>query len=51
MGTHFLKERGNLSAEVRFMHISNAGLTTYNPGINTIQVRIGIGRFFGSNKE
>jgi hypothetical protein len=31
------------------MHISNAGLTTYNPGINTIQVRIGLGRFLRSN--
>jgi hypothetical protein len=49
IGTHFLRERGNFSAEVRYMHISNAGLTNYNPGINTIQVRIGIGRFFGSN--
>lgn len=49
IGAHFLKDRGNLSAEVRFMHISNAGLTTYNPGINTIQVRIGLGRFFGPN--
>jgi Lipid A 3-O-deacylase (PagL) len=49
IGAHFLRDRGNLSAEIRFMHISNAGLTTYNPGINTIQVRIGLGRFFGSN--
>jgi hypothetical protein len=49
IGTHFLRERGNFSAEVRFMHISNVGLTTYNPGINTIQVRIGLGRFLRSN--
>jgi hypothetical protein len=27
------------------MHISNAGLSTPNPGINTFQVRLGIGRF------
>jgi hypothetical protein len=27
------------------MHISNAGMTTPNPGINTIQVRIGWGLF------
>lgn len=45
VGAHFLRPRGNFSAEIRYMHISNAGLTTYNPGINTIQVRIGIGRF------
>ena len=49
IGMHFLRERGNFSAEIRYMHISNAGLTTYNPGINTIQVRIGLGRFIRSN--
>jgi hypothetical protein len=27
------------------MHISNAGLAEPNSGINTIQVRIGLGRF------
>jgi hypothetical protein len=27
------------------MHISNAGLATPNPGINTVQFRIGFGRF------
>jgi lipid A 3-O-deacylase len=43
-GFHFL---GKLawSLEARYMHISNAGLATPNPGINTIQVRIGIGKF------
>jgi hypothetical protein len=45
VGVHFLKSKYNWSAEVRFMHISNAGLTTPNPGINTIQVRVGFGRF------
>jgi hypothetical protein len=49
IGTHFLRPRGNISAEIRYMHISNANLTNYNPGINTIQVRIGLGRFLGSN--
>lgn len=44
-GAHFLGEKRNFSAEVRFQHISNAGMTTPNPGINTIQVRIGIGAF------
>jgi hypothetical protein len=29
------------------MHISNAGLTRPNPGINTVQVRLGFGKFFG----
>ena len=45
LGAHFLGEKHNFSAEVRFMHISNAGLSTPNPGINTIQVRIGFGAF------
>ena len=45
IGAHFLRSKYNWSAEVRFMHISNAGMTTPNPGINTIQVRLGFGRF------
>ena len=48
-GLHFLRSKHNISAEVRYMHISNAGLATPNPGINTIQVRIGFGLF--SQKE
>lgn len=47
LGVHFLQRKYNWSAEVRFMHISNAGLATPNPGINTIQVRLGFGRFTG----
>ncbi len=49
LGVHFLGSKHNMSAEVRFMHISNAGLATLNPGINTIQVRFGFGWF--SQKE
>jgi len=45
LGVHILRKTYNWSAEVRFMHISNAGMTTPNPGINTIQVRLGFGRF------
>ena len=45
IGAHFLRSKWNWSAEVRFMHISNAGLSTPNPGINTIQVRLGFGEF------
>ena len=45
LGLHFLQSKYNFSAEVRFMHISNAGLATPNPGINTLQFRIGFGRF------
>ena len=46
LGTHFLGNEHNWSLEVRYMHISNAGLAKLNPGINTVQVRVGIGRFF-----
>jgi hypothetical protein len=35
------------SMDVRYMHISNAGLTVPNPGVNTVQVRLGFGKFFG----
>jgi Lipid A 3-O-deacylase (PagL) len=46
LGTHFLREEYNWSVELRYMHISNAGLEVHNPGLNTLQVRIGIGKFF-----
>ena len=49
LGLHFLQSKHNLSAEIRYMHISNAGLATPNPGINTIQFRLGFGWF--SQKE
>ncbi len=49
LGLHFLRSKHNISAEVRYMHISNAGLATPNPGINTIQFRVGFGLF--SQKE
>ncbi len=45
-GMHFLGERA-WSLEVRYLHISNAGLATPNPGINSVQVRVGVGKFFG----
>ena len=45
LGAHFLGEKHNFSVEVRFQHISNASMTNYNPGINTIQVRLGFGAF------
>jgi len=47
LGVHVLGPKHNLSLEVRFMHISNAGLATPNPGVNTVQVRLGVGKFFG----
>ena len=45
VGTHFLGSDHNWSVELRYMHISNAGLARPNPGINTIQVRVGVGAF------
>ncbi len=45
LGAHFLRKKHNWSAEVRFMHISNASIANMNPGINTIQVRLGLGLF------
>lgn len=45
LGMHFLRGEHNISMEVRYMHISNAGLANPNPGVNTVQVRLGFGVF------
>ncbi|MBO0911734.1 MAG: acyloxyacyl hydrolase [Acidobacteria bacterium] len=45
MGVHFLSERFFWTLEARYFHISDAGLTPVNPGINTVEVRIGFGKF------
>jgi len=50
LGTHILGARRNFSLELRYMHISNAGLAKPNPGVNTIQIRLGVGKFFGGRK-
>ncbi len=44
IGMQFGKERHTWSVEVRYLHISNAGLEVPNPGLNTVQVRLGLGR-------
>jgi lipid A 3-O-deacylase len=46
LGVHILGEKYNWSVAVRYLHISNAGLGGYNPGLNTVQVRLGVGRFW-----
>lgn len=46
-GVHFLGAKNNVSLELRYLHISNAGLATPNPGINSVQVRVGFGKFLG----
>ena len=51
LGMHILGAKHNVSLELRYMHISNAGLATPNPGVNTVQVRLGIGRFFSPKKH
>lgn len=45
LGTHVQFTEINWNIEIRYMHISNAGLASPNPGINTIQVRLGLGGF------
>ena len=47
LGMHILGSNHDVSLELPYMHISNAGLATPNPGVNTVQVRLGIGKFFG----
>lgn len=49
LGLHFPRSKYNWSAELRFMHISNASLANLNPGINTLELRLGFGRFTRSN--
>ena len=50
LGTHVLGEKYNWSVELRYLHISNAGLANFNPGLNTVQVRVGVGRFWKGRK-
>ena len=45
LGVHHLGNRINWNLEARYLHISDAGLTRVNPGLNTVQVRFGLGRF------
>jgi len=49
LGMHFLGDEHAWSVEVRYMHISNAGLGDLNPGVNTVQVRLGFGKFLGKH--
>ena len=45
LGLHIFGRRMNGVIAVRYVHISNAGLATPNPGINTVQFQIGVNRF------
>jgi lipid A 3-O-deacylase len=44
-GAHFFRDRWAWSLEGRYLHISNAGLERLNPGINTFEIRLGVGKF------
>ena len=45
LGTHVLGKEYAWAIEARYLHISNAGLGDLNPGINTFEVRLGVGKF------
>ena len=45
IGMHYLAGKLTWTADLRFMHISNAGLVTPNPGLNTVELRLGLGWF------
>jgi hypothetical protein len=45
IGVNVGRGKRHWSLEVRWLHISDAGLTNENPGINTIQLRAGLGWF------
>jgi lipid A 3-O-deacylase len=45
-GVHLLGKKYAWTLEARYMHISNAGLESPNPGVNTVQVRLGFGKFW-----
>jgi lipid A 3-O-deacylase len=42
VGTHYLTSRNrSISFDVKYLHVSNAGLAALNPGINTVQFTMG----------
>jgi lipid A 3-O-deacylase len=46
LGFHFfVRDRRALTMNVRYEHISNAGLSVPNPGINTVQFQLGMNWF------
>ncbi len=45
LGVQFFDRHWNPMLAVRYQHISNAGLSVPNPGINTVQIMLGLGRF------
>ena len=51
LGTHILGPKYNLSVEIRYLHISNAGLSRFNPGLNTVEARVGVGKFWHTRRK
>lgn len=49
LGTHILGAKYNWSLEVRYLHVSNAGLGKFNPGLNTVELRLGVGKFLNKH--
>jgi lipid A 3-O-deacylase len=45
LGTYLGGQSLAWTIEARYLHISNAGLEPLNPGINSFEVRLGVGRF------
>jgi hypothetical protein len=45
LGTLILGKEYAWAIEARYLHISNAGLGDLNPGINTFEIRLGVGKF------
>ena len=45
LGLHFLTGKTTWSADMRLVHISNASLVAQNPGINILELRLGLGWF------
>jgi len=44
-GVHLGERKWRPTLQVRFVHISNAGLATPNPGVNTVQFQLGLAHF------
>jgi len=44
-GAHLGTGRWRPTVQVRYVHISNAGLANLNPGINTVQFQLGLAHF------
>jgi hypothetical protein len=49
LGVHLLRKCA-WTIEARYLHISNAGLSRLNPGVNTFEMRLGVGKFRTSTK-